>query len=303
MTDCAVAFQGVTKRFGDFTAVAGLDFEVPRGSIFGLLGPNGAGKTTSIRMLMNVFAPDEGRVEVLGATMHEGLKTRLGYLPEERGLYKKMRIRELLRFFGRIKGREVAWLDPRIERWMARMGLSGWTDRRVEELSKGMAQKVQFVVTVLHEPDLVVLDEPFAGLDPVNRDVLRDVVAELKGTGTTIVFSTHVMEQAEALCDRVLLVHRGRPRLSGTVDEVRRREGREAAFVRLEGGGPAAFEGLPGVESASVTGREAELTLVEGADTDALLAALVRRASVRRFEVRSPSLHEIFKRIVGEEAS
>jgi ABC-2 type transport system ATP-binding protein len=300
MPDAAVRFQSVTKRFGDFTAVSGLDLEVPRGAIFGLLGQNGAGKTTSLRMLMNVFAPDEGRVEVLGETMNEGLKARLGYLPEERGLYKKMRIRELLRFFGRIKGRDTAFLDPRIERWLDRMGLLGWIDRRVEELSKGMAQKVQFVVTVLHEPELVVLDEPFSGLDPVNRDVLRDVVLELRRQGTTILFSTHVMEQAEALCDRLVLLHRGRTRLAGTVDEVRRREGREAAFVRLEAAATGAFEGLPGVASASVTGRDAELTLAEGADTDALLRDLLGRGRVLRFEVRAPSLHEIFKRVVGE---
>ncbi|HVG94570.1 MAG TPA: ATP-binding cassette domain-containing protein [Planctomycetota bacterium] len=300
MTEAAVRFQGVTKRFGEFTAVADLDLEVPRGTIFGLLGQNGAGKTTSLRMLMNVFAPDQGRVEVLGETMNEGLKARLGYLPEERGLYKKMRLRELLRFFGRIKGRDTAFLDPRIERWLERMGLSGWIDRRVEELSKGMAQKVQFVVTVLHEPELVVLDEPFSGLDPVNRDVLRDVVLELRRGGATILFSTHVMEQAEALCDRLVLLHRGRTRLAGTVDEVRRREGREAAFVRIDATGSDPYQGLPGVAAASVTGREAELTLADGADTDALLHELTRRGSVRRFEVRAPSLHEIFKRVVGE---
>jgi ABC-2 type transport system ATP-binding protein len=300
MTEAAVRFQGVTKRFGEFTAVADLDLEVPRGTIFGLLGQNGAGKTTSLRMLMNVFAPDLGRVEVLGETMNEGLKGRLGYLPEERGLYKKMRLRELLRFFGRIKGRDTGFLDPRIDRWLDRMGLSGWVDRRVEELSKGMAQKVQFVVTVLHEPELVVLDEPFSGLDPVNRDVLRDVVLELRRAGATILFSTHVMEQAEALCDRLVLLHRGRTRLAGTVDEVRRREGREAAFVRIEAPGEDPFAGLPGVAAASVTGREAELTLADGADTDALLRELARRGSVRRFEVRAPSLHEIFKRVVGE---
>jgi ABC-2 type transport system ATP-binding protein len=298
--ESAVRFEGVVKRFGDFVAVAGLDLEVPRGTIFGLLGPNGAGKTSSIRMLMNVFAPDEGRILVFGEAMNERLKSRLGYLPEERGLYKKMKLRELLRYFGRLKGRDRPFLDPRIERWAGRMGLSGWLDHRVEELSKGMAQKAQFLATVLHEPDLVVLDEPFAGLDPLNRDFLRDVVLELRRGGTTILFSTHVMEQAESLCDRIVLIHRGRPRLSGTVDEVRRREGHEAAFVRLVNATPDALAGLPGVTAVSGAPADAELTLAPGADPDALLAALVTRGSVRRFEVRAPSLHEIFKRVVGE---
>jgi ABC-2 type transport system ATP-binding protein len=301
--ETAVRFEGVVKRFGDFTAVAGIDLEVPRGTIFGILGPNGAGKTTSIRMLMNVFQPDEGRILVFGERMNEGMKARLGYLPEERGLYKKMRMRDLLRFFGRIKGRDRAFLDPRIDRWAERMGLSGWLPRRVEELSKGMAQKTQFLATILHEPELVVLDEPFAGLDPLNRDFLRDVVLELRRAGTTILFSTHVMEQAESLCDRIVLIHRGRPRLAGTVDEVRRREGRESAFVRLANAAPHALDGLPGVTAVSGAPADAELTLAPDADPDALLATLVMRGSVRRFDVRAPSLHEIFKRVVGEAAS
>jgi len=301
MPEAAVTFERVVKRFGAFTAVDGLELEVPRGTIFGLLGPNGAGKTTSIRMLMNIFAPDEGRVEVLGAPMTEATKSRLGYLPEERGLYKKMRMRELLRFFGRIKGRDDAFLDPRIARWTERMGLSGWLTQRVEALSKGMSQKVQFLATILHEPELVVLDEPFAGLDPVNRDHLRDVVLELRRGGTTIVFSTHVMEQAEALCDGIALIHRGRKRLSGTVDEVRRREGGEAAFVGLQGAPGAGWSGLPGVVRVTDQGRDAELALAPGADRAALLRALMERGTVVRFEVRAASLNEIFKRVVGEE--
>jgi ABC-2 type transport system ATP-binding protein len=295
----AVRFDRATKRFGTFTAVDALSFEVPRGSIFGLLGQNGAGKTTSIRMLMNIVAPDEGRVEVFGQAMNEGLKERLGYLPEERGLYKKMRMRELLLFFGRIKGREPAFLEARIDRWVQRMGLTDWLTRRVEELSKGMAQKVQFIATVVHEPDLLVLDEPFAGLDPVNRDVMRDAVLELRATGTTVLFSTHVMEQAESLCDRILLINRGRSCLQGTVDEVRRREGREAAFVRLAAADPRGFQGLPGVVSAANQGTEAELVLSPAAEPTQLLRALMDRGEVLRFEVRTPSLHEIFKRAVG----
>lgn len=296
----AVRFEKVVKRFGDFVAVDGISFEAPRGAIFGVLGPNGAGKTTTIRMLMNIFAPDEGRVEVLGERMSEGLKPRLGYLPEERGLYKKMRLREILRFFGAIKGRDRAFLDPRIERWTERMGLSAWLDRRVEELSKGMAQKAQFLVTLVHEPDLVVLDEPFAGLDPVNRDVVRDVVLEMRREGRTVLFSTHVMEQAETLCDRIVLIHRGRIRIAGTVDEVLKSFGQEAAFARVEGLSAARWAGLPGVVSVADHGNEAELALAPDADPNAILAALVARGVVRRFEVRALSLHEVFKRVAGE---
>jgi ABC-2 type transport system ATP-binding protein len=299
----AVRFDRVTKRFGTFTAVDELSFEAPRGSIFGLLGQNGAGKTTSIRMLMNIVGPDEGRVEVLGEAMNEGLKERLGYLPEERGLYKKMRLRELLIFFGRIKGRDPAFLSERVDRWVERMGLTGWMTRRVEEFSKGMAQKVQFIATVVHEPELLVLDEPFAGLDPINRDVLRDAVLDLRSRGTTVLFSTHVMEQAESLCDRILLIHRGRTRLAGTVDEVRSREGREAAFVRLAAADPRGFQGLPDVVSAANHGAEAELVLAPGAPPGRLLRALMDRGEVLRFEVRAPSLHEIFKRAVGPDAA
>lgn len=296
----AARFSDVRKHFGDFEAVRGISFEVPRGSLFGLLGSNGAGKTTSIRMLMNIFKPDGGHVEVLGEAMGERLKPRIGYLPEERGIYKKMRVDEMLRFFGRIKGRDDAFLAPRIDTWLERMGLAGWKHRRVEELSKGMSQKLQFVVTVLHQPELLVLDEPFAGLDPVNRDVLRDAVLDLHREGTTVLFSTHVMEQAEQLCEQLVMIHRGQVRLAGTLHQVRRQEGREAAHVayRLRPG--QSLDGLPGVTGITHKGQEAELALAADADPDALLGALLERAEIRRFERKEPSLHEIFKRIAGE---
>ena len=295
----AVRFQDVVKRFGTFTAVKGISFTVPAGSLFGILGSNGAGKTTSIRMLMNIFKPDEGSVEVLGARVSDEMKPRLGYLPEERGLYKKMRIEEMLRFFGHIKGRDDAFLTPRIDDWLERVGLSGWRTRRVEELSKGMSQKLQFVGTVIHGPELLVLDEPFAGLDPVNRDVLRDAVLALHQEGTTVVFSTHVMEQAEQLCRELIMIHQGEVRLSGTLDEVRSSEGRKAAHIRYRLHPGQGLEGLPGVAEVTDHGNEAELTLDPTADSNALLEALLGRAEVRSFDVREPSLHEIFKRVAG----
>ena len=296
--DLALRFTEVTKRYGDFVAVSGIDFEVPRGTVFGILGSNGAGKTTSIRMLMNILRPDEGAVEVLGAPAGEAVKARIGYLPEERGLYKKMRVEDLLLFFGRIKGRTPEFLEERIDHWLARMGLAGWRRRRVEELSKGMAQKLQFVVTVVHAPELLVLDEPFAGLDPVNRDVLRDAILELQRDGTTVVFSTHVMEQAEQLCRELILIHDGTVMLAGSLDEVRASEGRQAVRVRYRLRPGQNLEGLPAVAEVADHGNEAELTLQGGADHSPLLPALLERADITLFEVREPSLHEIFKRIV-----
>jgi ABC-2 type transport system ATP-binding protein len=295
----AVRFQDVVKRFGSFTAVKGISFAVPHGGIFGILGSNGAGKTTSIRMLMNIFKPDEGSVEVFGTRVTDSMKPRLGYLPEERGLYKKMRVEEMLRFFGRIKGRDDAFLSPRISEWLERVGLSGWRSRRVEELSKGMSQKLQFVVTVVHAPQLLILDEPFAGLDPVNRDVLRDAVLSMHQEGTTVVFSTHVMEQAEQLCQQLIMIHQGEVQLSGTLDQVRSSEGRKAAHIRYQLRPGQSLANLPGVTEITDHGNGAELTLEPEADTNLLLGALLKRAEVRNFDVREPSLHEIFKRVAG----
>jgi ABC-2 type transport system ATP-binding protein len=298
----AVRFDTVTKRFGAFTAVDGVSFAVPAGSLFGILGSNGAGKTTSIRMLMNIFRPDTGTVTVLGEQASEALKPRVGYLPEERGLYRKMRVREMLYFFGAIKGRSKAELDPEIDRWLDRMGLTEWQSSRAESLSKGMSQKLQFVITVVHRPELVVLDEPFAGLDPVNRDVLRDAVLDMNRGGTTVVFSTHVMEQAEQLCRELVLIHKGRIRLSGTIEAVRAAEGRKAAHVTLHRDDGTRLDGLPGVVDVHDHGNDAELILAEGADPNALATALIQRGRLTRFEVRDPSLHQIFKRVVGEDA-
>jgi ABC-2 type transport system ATP-binding protein len=298
----AVRFERVTKRFGSTTAVDDISIDVPQGTIFGILGSNGAGKTTSIRMLMNIFKPDEGTIELLGSRVNEAVKPRLGYLPEERGLYKKMRVAEMLRFFGHIKGRDDAFLEPRIARWLEVVGLGAFRDRRVEELSKGMSQKLQFVVTVVHGPDLLVLDEPFAGLDPVNRDVLRDAVLALNAEGMTVVLSTHVMEQAEQLCHELVMLHRGQVQLRGSIGAVRASAGHEAAHVRLQLKPGQDLTGLPGVESVSDSGNEAEMVLETGADPNALLGALLQRGWLTRFEVREPSLHEIFKRVAGADA-
>jgi ABC-2 type transport system ATP-binding protein len=217
----AIALSGVVKRFGKFTAVDRLDLEIPQGVTFGLLGPNGAGKTTTIRMVMNITRPDEGTIRVLGQEMNESLQERIGYLPEERGLYRKMRVIDQLLFFGEIKGVAKDTAMKRLSPWIDSMDLRPWLMKKTEELSKGMQQKVQFLGTIVHDPDILILDEPFSGLDPMNVILLKDFLAEFKRQGKTVVFSTHVLEQAERLCDRIALLYRSRKILDGTVREVK----------------------------------------------------------------------------------
>ena len=217
----AISLSGVVKRFGKFTAVDGIDLEVPHGLTFGVLGPNGAGKTTTIRMIMNITKPDAGRIEVLGAPMSEGLQERIGYLPEERGLYRKMVVLDQLLYFASIKGVDKPTAMTRLDGWIDSMDLRPWLKRKTEELSKGMQQKVQFLGTIVHDPEILILDEPFSGLDPINVVLLKDFLAEFKRRGKTIVFSTHVMEQAEKLCDRIALIYRGKKLLDGTVREIK----------------------------------------------------------------------------------
>src|SRR4051812_4610703 len=196
----ALKIDHVTKSFGDFTAVRDLSLEVKRGRIFGLIGPNGAGKTTTIRMIVNIMVPDSGRIELFGQPMSTALQDRIGYLPEERGLYRKMKVGEQLKFFAELKGVRGKDADERIDRWLAKLQLKDWKDKKAKDLSKGMQQKIQFITSVIHEPDLVILDEPFSGLDPVNVDVMKDTILEQKSANKTIILSTHQMEIAEKLC-------------------------------------------------------------------------------------------------------
>jgi ABC-2 type transport system ATP-binding protein len=216
----------VVKRYGDFTAVDRVSFSVPRGGIFGLLGPNGAGKTTAIRMIMKILLPDEGEIGVLGESLESLDTDRIGYLPEERGLYKKMKILDLLTFFGQIKSVPRAVARTRGGEWLERLGLSDYADKTAEDLSKGMQQKIQFIATVIHEPELIILDEPFSGLDPVNTNVLKDIMLDYHKRGHTLIFSTHMMEQVEKLCDTICLINRGRLVMEGALAEVKRRYGR-----------------------------------------------------------------------------
>src|SRR5689334_10531641 len=236
MTTAAIALTDVTKRFNAVPAVDRLTLTVPSSSIYGFIGPNGSGKTTTLRMIMRILLPDQGRIEVLGSADTAAARDRVSYLPEERGLYKKMTVRRLLRYYGQLKGRTVAELDPAIDEWTARLGMQGWGDKKIEALSKGMSQKVQFVGAVIARPELLILDEPFSGLDPVNAETLKDAVLEIRRRGTTVVFSTHDMTTAERMCDRIFMIFRGRKVLDGTLDEIQAEYGFGTVRVRTAGG-------------------------------------------------------------------
>ena len=296
----ALILDRVAKRFGDVVAVDSVSLEVPRGAIYGFLGPNGAGKTTTIRMIMSILYPDSGSITVLDSSNPEAVKDRLGYLPEEKGLYKKMRTGEMLAYFARLKGMRTAEARARARRLLDEFGLGEWVDRKSETLSKGMSQKVQILGTLIHDPELVILDEPFSGLDPVNVELVRDVILEVKRQGRTVIFSTHVMEQAEQICDFIFLIHRGRKVLDGTLRDVRR-SGESCIAIDFDGDGTM-LAGLPGVRRVNDRGKTAELFLKDGADPQALLKLLVERFAVRRFDMREPSLHEVFIRAVGGKA-
>ena len=293
----AVVLDGIRKSFGDFVAVNDLSLRVPAGSIYGFLGPNGAGKTTTIRMIMSIFYPDAGRISVLGEPNSEQIKDRLGYLPEEKGLYKNMEAGDLVAYFGRLKGMSKKQAKARSHELLKRFGLGDWIKAKCKALSKGMGQKVQILATLMHEPELVILDEPFSGLDPVNTEVVRDLMLELKRQGKTVIFSTHVMEQAEQICDHVVLINKGRVLLDGPITKVRSTGG-STVQLDYEGDG-AVLRTLQGVNRVNDAGKHAEFVLAPGHDADDLLKQIVGKVKVRRFDNREASLHEIFVRSVG----
>jgi ABC-2 type transport system ATP-binding protein len=303
-----VIVDRVTKRFAGHTAVDALSLSVPSGLIYGLLGPNGAGKTTTLRMIMDIYEPDSGTVRLFGQV--GGGRThsaRIGYLPEERGLYPKMRVLDVLVFLAEAKGVSRRVAREKAIDWLDRLGLAEWRMRKVSDLSKGMQQKVQFISTILHEPELIILDEPFSGLDPVNSQVLRDTVVEYRRAGKTVVFSTHIMEHAEKLCDRLCIIARGKKLIDGTLAEVKRTHGGQhviVAFDGSQGGARQIFADRQLVAKIQDFGQEAELELAPGADAQDILRGLVSSgARLSRFELASPSLHKIFVDLVGPEAA
>lgn len=295
----AIVLEEVGKAFGSVRAVNGLSARIPAGTIYGFLGPNGAGKTTTIRMIMNIVYPDSGRIEILGEDSVEQRRGQIGYMPEERGLYRKMKVRSLLSYLGSIKGMKRAELGREIPKWLDTVGLSEWADKKVEELSRGMQQKLQFVATVINDPDLLILDEPFSGLDPVNLDLLKGILLRMRDVGKTVVFSTHVMEQAEKLCDFILLINKGKKIIDGTLEQIQSSYKSDAVTTELEGD-TSFIADLPVVKSITRTGKRLEISLREKSDAQELLKALVGRVRVQVFEVKRPSLHEIFVHLVGQ---
>ena len=289
----AIRLSHVSKAFAGHVAVRDLSIAVPRGSVFGLLGPNGAGKTTTLRMVMNVLGPDAGNIEILGEEAGRSTRDRIGYMPEERGLYPRMVLEEQLLFMAEIKGVRRAEAARRLPAWLERLGLLEWRRRKVNELSKGMQQKAQLIATLLHEPEVLILDEPMSGLDPVGADVVGAVLLEMRREGKTVVLSSHQMETVERLCDSIALINRGEKLLDGPVADVKRRHRRNTLVLAFEGDG-AFLAGLPGVTKVTDCGRHVEVRMADGADPQGLLREAAARLRLSRFEIVEPSLHEIF---------
>ena len=305
MNDNALVLKGIRKAFAGHVAVQDLSLQVPRNSVFGLLGPNGAGKTTTLRMVMDILGPDAGTIEILGRPADHAARDRIGYMPEERGLYPRMVLEEQLVFMAAIKGVPRKEAEKRLIPWLERLSLVEWRKRKTNELSKGMQQKAQFIATVLHEPEVLIMDEPLSGLDPVGTDVMRDAMLDLRRGGTTIVLSSHQMDTVERLCDRVALINRGEKILDGAVSEVKARHGKNTVVLAFDGDG-SFIESLPGVAKVTDYGQYLEVRLRDGQDPQPLLREAAARLRLRRFEIVEPSLHDIFVETVtshGKEAA
>ncbi|HEY0761210.1 MAG TPA: ATP-binding cassette domain-containing protein [Pyrinomonadaceae bacterium] len=300
--EITVKLDGVNKSFGEFRAVSDLSLSVRAGRVFGLLGPNGAGKTTTIRMIANITAPDSGSISVFGRKSDAKLQDRVGYLPEERGLYRRMRISDQLRFFAELKNVRGKVIESKIDEWLARVKLSEWKNKRSMDLSKGMQQKIQFVTAAIHDPDLLILDEPFSGLDPINVELLKEIVLDLKRTGKTIIFSTHQMEVAEKICDDICLLNRSKKVFEGSLREIKSSFGRNSIAVRCEGGDGVLDD--PSLVSKVVRhADEAQALLAAGADAQTILKRLIDSGAViGKFEMVEPSLNDIFITKVTEAA-
>lgn len=286
--------ENVHKRFGDFTAVSDISLSIEKGSVYGLLGPNGAGKTTTLRMIMDIIAPDTGSIRFSGDRYIRDFLDQIGYLPEERGLYRKMKVQDVILFIAKLKGLDKRQALSEIELWLKKMHLSEWSNKRIDELSKGMAQKIQFIATVIHKPELIILDEPFSGLDPINMTLLKDLMLELRDNGSTIIFSTHVMEQVEKLCDCICLIHEGKVLLEGELRAVKRAFGKNSVEIEYIGSLEPIRDSAY-IQAVNDFGQYAEVKLKSTEDYRHLLQELVQKGiDVTRFELMEPTLHEIF---------
>lgn len=293
-----IEIRNVTKKFGDFVAVNDLTLNVPKGSIYGFIGPNGSGKTTTLRMLMNIIYQDSGEINIFGEKYRQSFKDRIGYLPEERGLYKSMKVRELLYFFGKLKNGKNILAEA--DKWLKKLDLYDWRDEKVETLSKGMGQKIQFIASVVTSPELIILDEPFSGLDPVNRDVMKDAVLELKESGKTVIFSTHDMDIAEKMCDYVFMIYKGKKVLDGTLDSIKNNYGTDIIKIMSDGGLPVLKEvqnEIRGIENINDYGHVQEIRIEKSCNPQDILRSLIEKTAVQKFEIAKPSLHDIFVRI------
>ena len=294
-----VVIQDITKTFGTHVAVDALSLEVPQGSVYGFIGPNGSGKTTTLRMIMNILYPDSGTIQIFGEQLVGACTDRVGYLPEERGLYKKMKVREILEFYGGLKGGRN--LRAEAGRWLEKLDLNDWADKKVEVLSKGMSQKVQFIAAVISQPELVILDEPFTGLDPVNADVIREAILSLRAKGTTVILSTHDMSVAEKMCDFIFMIFKGKKVLDGTLASIQDQYGSDTIRIRTENGA-SAIGSIDGVERVTDFGQLQELRIAPDSDPQRIISQVMARTRVTSFELARPSLHDIFVRIAGPEA-
>jgi ABC-2 type transport system ATP-binding protein len=296
-----VELAGVTKAYQSKIAVDSLSLEIEAGQMFGLLGPNGAGKTSSIRMMMGITMPDSGHVRLFGKHFERKSLERVGYLPEERGLYKKMKVLDMLEFLGTLTGSSPGDARRESQGWLERLEIADWAERKIEELSKGMQQKIQFAAAVLGKPEVLILDEPFSGMDPVNQNTFKDAILEINRGGTTIIFSTHQMETAERLCKEIALINKGKLVLSGPLAKVKEGFGKNSLLIEYEGDG-AFLEGLPGVARVDAYGSYSEMRLEAGADPQSIFRSVAGRLTVKKFEIVAPTLHNIFIEKVGATA-
>lgn len=294
----AIELESVTKTFNHFTAVNQLSLNVPKGSIYGFIGPNGSGKTTTIRMIMNIFYPDSGNIRIQGKSHTGSTHGNIGYLPEERGLYKKMKVRELLQFYGQL--RKTNQINSKINYWLKKLELSDWGEKKIEALSKGMSQKIQFISTIIHHPEIIILDEPFSGLDPVNADILKSAILELREQGATIIFSTHDMSMAERMCDYIFMIYKGNKVLDGTLTEIQDKYGTDTIHLQTEGG-IKILEGINGIDKINDFGQIQEIRIGDNIDPQEILKSVIQKTRVYRFEITKPSLNDIFIRIARPE--
>ncbi|HBB92133.1 MAG TPA: ABC transporter [Bacteroidales bacterium] len=293
-----IEINGVTKTYGTHVAVDNLSLSVPKGSIYGFIGPNGSGKTTTIRMIMNILYPDSGSIKVFGQEQTGSNIEKIGYLPEERGLYRKMKLRELIQFHGELK--KVVNPGKEADFWLQKFDLSPWATKKVEALSKGMSQKVQFIITIIDKPEIIILDEPFSGLDPVNAEIIREVILDLRKSGSTVIFSTHDMSVAEKMCDFIFMIYKGKKVLDGTLQSIQEQYGQDTIRLQTELGAPA-LAGIPGVEKVTDFGQLQEARLSPGTDPQKILGEVIAKTRITRFEMSSPSLEDIFIRIARPE--